>query len=50
MTRKAMATPGSVAWATASDTSARLRKNKKVPAAPAAKPRRLAPMVTSVAL
>ena len=50
MMMKAIATPGSVAWATASETSARLRRNRNVPAAPAAKPSRAAPIPTSAAL
>ena len=50
MTMKAAPTPGSVACATASETSARLRKNRNVPAAPAAKPSIPAPTATSAAL
>ena len=42
--------PGKVAWATASDTRARRRKNKKVPATPADAPNRAAPIVTKAAL
>jgi len=50
ITMKASATPGSVAWATPSETSARLRRKRNVPDAPAAKPRSVAPSVTSVTL
>ncbi len=49
-TMKATPTPGRVACATASESSARLRRNMKVPVLPAAIPSRVVPTVTSAAL
>ena len=47
---KASPMPGRVACATASETSARRARTRKVPAAPAAIPSRPAPIATSAAL
>ena len=48
--RKARPIPGKVAWATASDTRARRRRNRNVPATPADTPSKAAPIATRAAL
>ena len=50
ITMKARPIPGKVACEIASDTSARLRRNMKLPVTPAAMPSKVAPIATSVAL
>ena len=50
ITIKATPTPGKVAWAIASETSARFRKKRNVPAEPEAIPKNIAPKVTRATL
>ena len=47
ITSHAAATPGSVAWLTASETRARLRNRVNVPTMPAAIPSRATPTTTT---